>query len=89
MRIYVYKRRKEFEIIKETPTQSILLDLFTCVAFIVIFGCGIAFEMYVGRSRIVEFCMVFLMLFFLFSSVKRVKKEKLTKEELIKMIEDL
>jgi hypothetical protein len=89
MRIYVYKRLKKFEIIKETTAQSILSDLFTCVGFIVIFGCGIAFEVYVGRSVIVEFGMFFLMYMFLFTGAMKLKKEKATKEELIKMIEDL
>jgi hypothetical protein len=89
MKIYADKKSKEFEIIKETTTQSILSDLFTCVGFIVIFGCGIAFEMYVGRSSIVEFGMIFLMFLFLFVSEERTKREKLTKGELIKMIEEL
>jgi hypothetical protein len=80
---------KKFEIIKETTIQSILSDLFTCVWFIVIFGCGISFEVYVGRSVIVEFGMLFLMYMFLFTGAMKLKKEKATKEELIKMIEDL
>jgi hypothetical protein len=84
----VYKNGIGFDVIKETSTQSILTDLATCFVFIVLFACGIAFELFVGRSWLIEFLVMLLIFVFIFGRAGRMKK-KITKEELIKMIEKL
>jgi hypothetical protein len=87
MKLYIYKNGN-LEVAKETTTQSILSDLFTYSFFIVLFACGIAFELLVGRSWLIEFVIALLMFLWIFGNRGRRKKE-VTKEELIKMIEEL
>jgi hypothetical protein len=87
MKLYIYKSGN-LEVAKETTTQSILSDLFTCGFFIVLFACGIAFELFVGRSWLIELAISLLMFLCIFGNKGRKTKET-TKEELIKMIEEL
>jgi maleate cis-trans isomerase len=87
MKLYIFKNGN-LAVMKETTTQSILSDLATYGFFIILFACGIAFELLVGRSWIIEFAIALLM-FLWISGNSRKKTKEVTKEELKKIIDQL
>jgi hypothetical protein len=87
MKLYIFTN-KNLMVRSETTTQSILTDMATYGFFIVLFACGIAFELLVGKSWIIEFAMAILMFIFIFGNSGK-KKKNVTKDELIEIIKNL
>jgi hypothetical protein len=87
MKLYIY-RSKNLKIKKETTIQSILSDLFTYGFFAVLYGGGIAFEYFIGRSWLIELSIFLLSFLWIFGKGGMEMKE-VSKEELIEIIKGL
>lgn len=89
MRIFITKQRPRFiTIVKESTIQSILVDLFTILVVVIVFGVNALYQVYIGPSLLFNIFSIVVLLWLGYSLVMR-KKKKVTKEELHKLINEL
>ena len=87
MKLYIFKNGNLY-VRKETTTQSVISDLFTYGYTVVVFACGIAFNILVGNSFLINFAIVALITLWFLGNFGKQKKE-VSKDELKQIIEEL
>lgn len=88
MKIYIKKLGKGFIVLKETTTQSVISDLFTILVLIVAIGLDIVFALVVAHSVVIDIFVVIL-IFTYFLRFAKNETQEVSKEEIIKQINDL
>ena len=89
MKTYITKRKDgKYTIVKETTFQSIVSDMTSLAVIVISIGMAILFNRIIGKSFLIDFFAVLIIILWFAMSVKRVKHKTISKDELIKELDE-